>query len=149
MSIIHNANGDIFSSEASALINTVNTQGVMGKGLALQFKNRYPAYFTDYQQLCRKKLIAVGKCTTYQADKLLISFPTKDHWSKPSEYKFITEGLKGLKELIIAKEINSIAIPPLGCGLGGLNWLKVRTLIELELANLPIEIWLYSPKEQI
>lgn len=146
MSVFHNAHGDIFSSKASAIVNTVNTHGVMGKGLALQFKNKYPAYFADYQQLCRKKLIVTGKCTTYQADKLLISFPTKDHWSKPSEYKFITEGLKSLRELILAKQIDSLAIPPLGCGLGGLDWLKVRTLIELELADLPTEIWLHSPK---
>lgn len=119
----------IFYSNAQALVNPVNCVGIMGKGLALEFKRRYPNNFASYQRACAVGL-EIGNLHTCEEDgKLIINFPTKKHWKAPSKYEYILEGLLTLAELIKQKQIKSIAIPRLGCGLGGLDWNIVRKMI--------------------
>jgi O-acetyl-ADP-ribose deacetylase (regulator of RNase III) len=147
--------GNILESNAQALVNTVNTQGVMGKGIALQFKNIFPSNFKAYKEACEKKEIAIGKVFVHKdrslatGDKTIINFPTKDSWRKPSEYSFIEKGLDDLIHVIELHEIKSIAIPPLGAGNGGLEWEKVKQIIEKKLAHLQIDIFVYEPTAQI
>lgn len=146
--------GDLLNSEAEALVNTVNTVGVMGKGIALQFKKRFPQNFKIYLDACKKGTFKTGQILiTKDGDlmhqKTIINFPTKVHWKGNSQYEYILSGLKSLKEALIEKEIKSVAIPPLGCGNGGLEWEKVKQLIENELSELECEIQVYSPNEEI
>lgn len=147
MTLYTTAKGNILSSQAKAVVNTVNTQGVMGAGLALQFKTTYPSYFKDYQQRCSTKEVRIGHCTSYKlpSGQLIISFPSKDHWRNGSEYAYIESGLISLKELILEQKLSSIAIPPLGCGLGGLHWPSVRQIIEQHLNNLPTTVYIHAP----
>lgn len=143
--------GNIFESDAQALVNTVNTVGVMGKGIALQFKKAYPNNFKAYSDACKKDLIDIGRLFVFKdsnlatGDKLIINFPTKKNWRKPSEYSYIEKGLDDLIKVINTYEISSIAIPPLGAGNGGLNWIKVKKIIESKLKDLDIEIIIYEP----
>ncbi len=147
--------GNLLESEAEALVNTVNTVGVMGKGIALQFKNTYPNNYKVYKELCKAKgldvgqLLAVKDSSLVGGEKLIINFPTKTSWRKPSEYSYIADGLKELRKLIQDREIKSIAIPPLGSGNGGLNWDKVKEMIVSELSDLDTTIFLYEPTKQI
>ena len=147
--------GNIFESKTEAIVNTVNTMGVMGKGIALQFKNAYPNNYKAYQTACKRNEVQVGKMfvssdsNIISGEKIIINFPTKTNWRKPSEYKYIEKGLDDLVEVIKAKQIKSISIPPLGAGNGGLNWEKVKSIIELKLEHLPIEIFVYEPTLQI
>ncbi len=152
--MIHYVLGNILESEASALVNTVNLVGVMGKGVALQFKNRYPANYKIYKKACTEQTIGIGKLlVTHEEDimgsKIIINFPTKTDWRKPSEYSYIEAGLEDLIKVIDTYNIKSIAIPPLGAGNGGLNWEKVKTLIENRLSSLDIDIFLYQPNAAI
>lgn len=135
--------GDIFESECQYLVNPVNCEGIMGKGLALQFKAKYPSVFTMYQDLCDKKQVKIGQLVLIDN---VILFPTKDKWHKPSKIEYIALGLPKLGELI--KKVPSVAIPALGCGLGNLRWIDVKNLFELwadctDLGNCKIKI--YSP----
>ena len=147
--------GNILESEAQALVNTVNTEGVMGKGLALQFKNAFPQNYKIYRKACKTGQFSVGQMLiTHESDifgngKLIVNFPTKATWRKPSEYTYIHQGLVALREEIISRGIKSIAIPPLGARNGGLNWERVRQMIETQLADLDCDIILYQPSEQI
>lgn len=147
--------GNILDSTAHALVNTVNTVGVMGKGIALQFKKEYLNNYKAYEKASQKAEIAVGKMfvtkdsNTSSGEKIIINFPTKTDWRKPSEYKYIEEGLDDLVEVIQINQIQSIAIPPLGAGNGGLKWEKVKRLIEEKLNHLNIEIYVYEPTTQI
>ena len=147
--------GNILESEAQALVNTVNTEGVMGKGLALQFKNAFPQNYKIYRKACKTGQFSVGQMLiTHESDifgngKLIVNFPTKTTWRKPSEYTYIHQGLVALREEIISRGIKSIAIPPLGARNGGLNWERVRQMIETQLADLDCDIILYQPSEQI
>ncbi len=147
--------GNILDSNAHALVNTVNTMGVMGKGIALQFKKAYPNNFKAYEKACKADELKVGKMfvtldsNTTSGERVIINFPTKTSWKKPSEYKYIEDGLENLAELIDKKSIKSIAIPPLGAGNGGLNWEKVKRIIEEKLMNLDIDIYVYEPTLQI
>lgn len=151
--------GNIFQSEAQALINTVNTVGVMGKGIALQFKKAYPSNFKAYYEACKNKEITIGKLFVFRdsnlasGKKIIINFPTKKNWRKPSEYSFIETGLNDLLRVIEREKIKSIAIPPLGSGNGGLKWEKVKKMIEKKLSHLDIQIFVYEPnaliKEQL
>lgn len=147
--------GNILESKAEALVNTVNTIGIMGKGIALQFKKAYPNNYKAYQYACKRDEVKVGKMfvTTdsniTSGEKIIINFPTKTNWRKPSEYQYIENGLDDLVEIINTKQIKSIAIPPLGAGNGGLNWEKVRKIIEQKLEHLPIDIFVYEPTLQI
>jgi len=139
--------GDILGSNAQTLINTVNCQGVMGKGIALAFKKRYPKMFAEYRKRCRKGDIQVGKPYLYKVDdrRWIINFPTKDHWRNKSRIEYIRDGLRYLAEKITEWGITSLAVPPLGCGNGGLNWSEVYPLIEQYLRPFPIALEVYVP----
>lgn len=147
--------GNILESKAQALVNTVNTVGVMGKGVALQFKKTYPNNFKAYEDACKKDKIVIGKMfvtfdsNLYTGDKIIINFPTKKDWKKPSEYTYIEEGLNDLISVISKYKIKSIAIPPLGAGNGGLKWELVKKIIEGKLKHLDTEIFVYEPTAQI
>jgi O-acetyl-ADP-ribose deacetylase (regulator of RNase III)/uncharacterized protein YwgA len=147
--------GDILASNAQALVNTVNTVGVMGKGIALQFKNAFPDNFKFYYETCKKGEIRIGKLfVTHDrnlntGDKIIINFPTKKDWRKPSEYSFIEEGLDDLVKVIQKYQIESVALPPLGAGNGGLEWEKVKKIINQKLGLLKTEISIYEPTSHI
>ena len=146
--------GDLFLSEAQALVNTVNTVGVMGKGIALQFKKRFPEMFKSYAQACRVGDVQIGKMWVFKTNSLIgpeyiINFPTKRHWREKSNIDEILLGLKDLSRVLIDRGIQSVAIPPLGCGNGGLPWDKVRRVMEETLLCLPVKkIVVYEPSEQ-
>src|SRR5687767_12069585 len=115
--------GNMFESDAEALVNTVNCVGVMGKGIAYQFARAYPAMASAYTQQCRRGEIKLGMVSfVREAGKMVVNFPTKDHWKSKSRLEDVREGLESLRELILREGIRSIAIPPLGCGNGGLDW---------------------------
>lgn len=147
--------GNILESEAEALVNTVNTQGVMGKGIALQFKNAFPSNYKVYQDICRNGNFQIGDLLIVEENglisgkKTIINFPTKTSWRKPSEYSYIEKGLEKLVQVIEDKKFNSIAIPPLGSGNGGLNWEIVKKMIEDKMSHLPIDVFIYEPNSQI
>lgn len=147
--------GNLLECEAQALVNTVNTVGVMGKGIALQFKNMFPNNFKVYAEACRKKQVEIGKLliveeeTMLKGKKLIINFPTKTNWRLPSEYSYIEAGLTELVKLIKEKNIRSVAIPPLGSGNGGLDWNKVKVILLNQLSVLDCEIYIYEPTADI
>lgn len=152
--MIREVTGDLFESGCEALVNAVNCVGVMGGGIALQFKQRYPAMFTDYQQLCQKGKIKPGIPIFWRQDILgrpvtsqwIVNFPTKDDWRYPSQMSYIETGLEELAKGIKHFEIASIAIPALGCGLGGLDWSDVAPRIYRAFATLPtVDVLLYAP----
>lgn len=153
--MIRYTKGDLLQSSAQALVNTVNTVGVMGKGIALQFKNAYPENFKVYHKACAEGKLTVGQMLVTEAKdlfgqtKYIINFPTKTTWRKPSEYIYIEQGLVALRQEIISRSITSIAIPPLGSKNGGLDWERVRPMIESALADLPCDIIIYEPTDQI
>ena len=153
--MIQYVTGNILDSKAQALVNTVNTMGVMGKGIALQFKKEYPNNYKAYEKACKLGEVEVGKMfitedsSTAAGEKIIINFPTKTSWKKPSEYKYIEDGLDNLITEIQARKIKSIAIPPLGAGNGGLNWEKVKKLIEEKLQHLDVDVYVYEPTLQI
>ena len=148
MPIFYN-HGDIFESNADAIINTVNCVGVMGAGLAKQFKERYPHNYTNYANACKTGKVEIGKMyipNVLSPNKIIVNFPTKKHWRSPSQLSYIDDGLTALREYIDSAPIQSIAIPPLGCGLGGLNWQDdVHPLIQSKLADCTKRIELYVP----
>jgi len=143
--------GNILESNADALVNTVNTVGVMGKGLALQFKKEFPQNYKIYHQACKDKSFTIGNLIVTEEESLLygkktiIDLPTKTDWRKPSEYSYIEIGLERLASLIQERNIKSIAIPSLGTGHGGLDWNQVRTIIERILKDVNSEIQVYLP----
>jgi O-acetyl-ADP-ribose deacetylase (regulator of RNase III) len=148
--------GDILDSSAPALVNTVNTMGVMGKGIALQFKKAFPDNFRAYSQACKAGNIDIGKLflskdnSIVTGEKLIINFPTKKDWRKPAEYSYIEAGLNDLIRIIHENNIKMIALPPLGAGNGGLKWERVKKIIEKKLSPLvDIEIYVYEPTTQI
>ena len=127
-------NTNIFTSPAQALVNTVNCEGYMGKGLAYQFKLMYPEMNKDYVNACKRGDVVIGRMHTYQTDdKLIINFPTKNQWRKPSKMEYIQQGMKDLIRIIKTRKIKSIAIPPLGSGNGGLDWSDVRDVLMTSL----------------
>lgn len=124
-------NGDIFTSSCDFLINPVNTVGVMGKGLALEFKKRFPKNFQTYRKCCKDGSFVVGKLLVVpENEKAIINFPTKVHWKDNSKIDYIELGLKKLKVAVQRYNIKSIAFPKIGCGLGNLDWNDVFPLIE-------------------
>jgi O-acetyl-ADP-ribose deacetylase (regulator of RNase III)/uncharacterized protein YwgA len=147
--------GNIFESPAQALVNTVNTVGVMGKGIALQFKNEFPKNFRDYAQACKIGTLQIGQLLVVEDNSLLygskkiINFPTKTDWRKPSEYPYIEQGLVDLVRIIKEQQITSIAIPPLGAGNGGLDWHKVKGLMDSYLSGLNCAISIYEPNAAV
>lgn len=143
-------NGDILNDFSEAIVNTVNCVGVMGKGIALQIKEKYPENFKFYKKHCDLKEVKIGKMLVYKSDdligsKFIINFPTKEHWKEYSKYEYIINGLKDLRKVIIENNIKSIAIPPLGCGNGGLEWNIIKQYIIETLSDLNANINVYEP----
>jgi O-acetyl-ADP-ribose deacetylase (regulator of RNase III) len=143
--------GNLLDSKAEALVNTVNTVGVMGKGIALMFKEAFDDNFKAYKAACKREDVRVGQMFVterhqFVGPKWIINFPTKKHWRSPSEMEWIEEGLEDLKRVILERNIRSIALPPLGSGNGGLNWYEVRVKIEAAMASLSdVEVIVYEP----
>ena len=148
--MIHYVKGNLLESEAEALVNTVNTVGVMGKGIALQFKEAFPENFRIYKKACQKKEFQIGNMLIVKdsnltsGQKLIVNFPTKTHWRLPSEYSYIEKGLLSLRKEIETRHIRSIAIPPLGSHNGGLDWLRVKRMVEQALSAVDCDIYLYE-----
>ncbi len=144
--------GDILRADAEAIVNTVNCVGVMGRGIALQFKKAWPENFKIYAAACKQKEVQPGSMFIVETDQLtnpkfIVNFPTKRHWRGASKLEDIELGLVALAREIKQRQIKSIAIPPLGSGLGGLNWADVRPLIETLFSDLPnVEVLVYEPK---
>ncbi len=136
--------GNIFESPAQVITNTVNTVGVMGKGIALEYKNRYPKMFEEYKKLCKAGGFKPGNLALWKdEDRWILLFPTKEDWRKPSKIEYIESGLKKFSKNWDKYNIDSIAFPKLGCGNGGLNWNEVKPLMEKYLRKLPINIYIY------
>lgn len=139
--------GDLLNSPAQVLVNTVNTVGVMGKGIALDFKNKYPEMFKIYQKECDKGNLEIGKLILWKDDeKWVLLFPTKKHWRSPSKIEYIEKGLQKFVHSYEMLGIESIAFPRLGCGNGGLDWDIVKPIMERYLKPLPIHVYIYVDK---
>lgn len=149
---IQMTHGDLLrQDDVDAIVNTVNCVGVMGKGIALQFKHKFPDNFKSYQAACKAREVRIGQMFVHDNGAVarphyVINFPTKDHWRGNSRIEFIRSGLVDLVAQIERLNIRSIAVPPLGCGNGGLDWADVRPLIEQALAAIPnLEVRLFEP----
>uniref|UniRef100_UPI0035CB9AE4 type II toxin-antitoxin system antitoxin DNA ADP-ribosyl glycohydrolase DarG n=1 Tax=uncultured Sphingomonas sp. TaxID=158754 RepID=UPI0035CB9AE4 len=144
--------GDILKANAEAIVNTVNCVGIMGRGIALQFKKAFPANFRAYALACENGEVQPGSMFVHDTDsftnpRYIINFPTKRHWKGKSRIEDIDSGLAALAREVTARGIKSIAIPPLGAGLGGLDWDDVRPRIEAALRDLPnLDVLIYEPK---
>ena len=152
--MIHFVKGNLLTARAEALVNTVNTNGVMGKGIALQFKERFPLNYKLYADACKKGNVQIGKMfvtreNSLEGLKIIVNFPTKKEWYKGSQYNYVEDGLKDLVKVIYANKIRSIALPPLGCGNGGLNWGKVQLMINEYLKEVSSEVFVYEPNENV
>ncbi len=148
--MIEYAQGDILRADAQALVNTVNCVGVMGRGVALHFKQAYPDNYRFYAAACKRREVEPGRMLVYDtgtdSPRWIINFPTKRHWRGKSRIEYVEEGMDALVREIRARNIQSIAIPPLGSGLGGLDWAQVRPLIERALAQVgQVRAILYEP----
>ena len=143
--------GNLLGAEAEALVNTVNCVGVMGKGIALQFAKKFPEMLSSYKQACKDKELKPGTIHVYELDdlllpRLILNFPTKRHWKARSRMEDIASGLDALVRVIQERNIKSIAIPPLGCGNGGLEWAAVSSLIQEKLESLEdVNILVFPP----
>ncbi|KAM3099277.1 macro domain-containing protein [Phormidesmis sp. 146-12] len=153
--MIELSHGNLLDADVEAIVNTINCVGVMGKGLALQFKQRFPENFRQYQQACQAGEVKAGQmlivptgCLTNP--RYIINFPTKRHWKNPSRLEDIQTGLQALITEVKRLGIRSIAVPPLGCGNGGLNWTRVAPLIESAFAELPeVSVLIFEPQEKL
>lgn len=143
--------GNLLEANVDALVNTVNTVGIMGKGIALMFKERFPANFREYEAACKAGEVRVGEMfvtanNEFNGPKWIINFPTKEQWFRRTKLDWIESGMVSLKNVIREKGINSVAVPPLGCGNGGLKWSTVRQIIERELSELDdVDVIVYEP----
>lgn len=152
--MIHYTTGNLLEADVEALVNTVNTVGVMGKGIALMFKEAFPANFKEYEAACKSAKVKVGCMFVTQPKDLMgprwiINFPTKEHWRRKSRLEWIDEGLVDLERVILEKGIRSIAVPPLGTGNGGLDWSVVKPRIEKALSPLEeVEVLVFEPTRE-
>lgn len=142
--------GDFFDYDADIRINTVNCVGVMGKGVALIFKNKFPDMFIDYYNACKRNELKPGEPHVWKDENLfssctIINFPTKVHWRNPSKYEYIEEGLIWLRQYLLEKENSTVTLPALGCGNGGLDWNKVKIMINKYLSGLSTQILVFEP----
>ena len=143
--------GNLLDADVEVLVNAVNTVGVMGKGIALMFKNRYPKNMQEYASACRLNQVVTGKIFVTETGELMghkwiVNFPTKQHWRNPSKMVWVEQGLDDLRRFIIENDVQSIAIPALGAGLGGLHWSVVRRAIEISLRGLDgVDILVFEP----
>lgn len=145
--------GNLLEARAEALVNTVNTVGVMGKGIALMFKERFAENFRRYAAACKAKEIRTGKMFVTEVNELdgprwIVNFPTKQHWRGDSRMEWITDGLQDLRRFLIESKVKSVAVPPLGAGNGGLDWNDVRPQIEAALADLETEVLVFEPTQK-
>jgi O-acetyl-ADP-ribose deacetylase (regulator of RNase III) len=145
--------GNLLEAKADVLVNTVNTVGVMGKGIALMFKERFPENFRLYAAACKAQQVRTGEMFVTQVGELdgpswIVNFPTKQHWRSPSQLVWVVDGLKDLRRFLQEKKVSSVAIPPLGAGNGGLDWRKVKPEIEAALGDLDINILVFEPTEK-
>jgi O-acetyl-ADP-ribose deacetylase (regulator of RNase III) len=146
--------GNLLEADVEAVVNTVNTVGVMGRGIALMFKERFPENYRTYQAACKAREVRTGQMFVTASDELqgprwIINFPTKEHWKAPTRIEWVKSGLADLVRVIQEKGIRSIALPPLGCGNGGLQWSDVRPLIVSALSRLEgVEVVVYEPTEK-
>ena len=149
--MLHPTRGDLLHADAEALVNTVNCVGVMGKGIALHFKLAFPANFEAYREACRRGEVCPGRMFVFPTGlpanpRFIVNFPTKRDWREGSRLEDIDAGLQELTVEIRRLGIGSIAVPPLGCGLGGLEWEAVRPRIEAAFADMPeVHVLLYEP----
>lgn len=143
--------GNLLEADAEALVNTVNTKGIMGKGIALMFKERFPENFEAYSRACKRGEVSIGRMFVTKRENLfgpqwIINFPTKTHWRVNTRLAWIEEGLKDLVQVIEHNRIRSIAVPSLGCGNGGLDWVAVRPLIVAALKQVDgVDATIYEP----
>lgn len=143
--------GNLLEADVEALVNTVNTVGVMGKGIALMFKERFPANMAAYARACKAKEVQTGKMFVTETGepmgpRWIVNFPTKQHWRAKSQMQWIVDGLADLRRFIQQNKVGSIAIPPLGAGNGGLDWAQVKPHIEQALGDLAeVEVLVYEP----
>lgn len=143
--------GNLLGAQAEALVNTVNTEGVMGKGIALQFKEAFPENFRLYREACKRGEVRPGKMFFTRTNALIgpawiINFPTKTSWRQPSRLQYLVDGLRDLARVIRETGVQSVGVPPLGCGHGGLDWAQVRPLIESALGDLPgVDVLVFEP----
>lgn len=147
--MIHFTKGDIFSVDTDALVNPVNCVGVMGKGLALEFKKRFPKNFDAYKKACESNLLVPGTMLVYEtgvdtSPRYVINFPTKLHWKNPSRLVYVESGLVSLRDEIRRLCLRSIALPALGCGLGGLDWELVKPSIEIILDDVDCDVFVFE-----
>ena len=151
--MIRYVQGNLLEAQAEALVNTVNEIGVMGKGIALMFREAFPDNTRAYEEACRRKAVRVGRMLVTENLALLgprwiINFPTKKHWRHPSQLEWVQDGLKDLVCVVKENGIRSIALPPLGCGNGGLDWAQVRQEIEAALAELDnVDVVVFAPTD--
>ncbi|MFC4292546.1 macro domain-containing protein [Sphingorhabdus arenilitoris] len=143
--------GDIFKTDADAIVNTVNCVGIMGRGIALQFKNAYPSNFKAYKTACDAEQVQPGRMFVFETGKFtprfVINFPTKRHWKGKSRIEDIEAGLIALADEVVSRGIKSVAIPPLGAGLGGLDWDDVLPRIKSALQDIPdVDVIIFEPK---
>lgn len=143
--------GNLLTADVDALVNTVNTEGVMGKGLALQFKKAFPENFASYERACKLGEVKTGQMHIVQrlvSPRFIINFPTKRHWRQPSKLEYVRDGLRDLVAQVKRLNIESIAVPPLGCGNGGLEWSSVRPLVIEEFSAVPeVRVFLFEPAD--
>lgn len=145
--------GNLLEARAEALVNTVNTVGVMGKGIALMFRERFDENYRLYAAACKAKQVQVGKMFVTPVSELggprwIVNFPTKQHWRNPSRMEWVVDGLQDLRHFLIQEQVKSIAIPPLGAGNGGLDWAEVRPHVEAALGDLDTDITVFEPTRQ-
>lgn len=139
--------GDLFESGCSTLVNAINCRGVMGAGIAREFRRRWPSMYEDYRRRCERGAVTLGRPYPWPASPArVINFPTKDDWREPSRLQAISEGVAHLRRHYRAWGIESLALPALGCGLGGLPWERVRPVFERGLADLAIPVLVFAPR---
>lgn len=148
--MIEYTKGNILEAKTDAIVNTVNTVGVMGRGIALQFKKAFPENYRAYAEACKRGEVKTGRMFVFPMPRLsnpryIINFPTKEHWRGKSKPEYIRIGLEDLVATVQNLRIESIALPPLGCGLGGLPWAMVKSMVEGAFANVPARVVFYEP----
>lgn len=148
--------GNLFEHKADIRVNTVNCIGAAGAGIARQFRDRYPSMNAEYIRLCRRRAVRPGVPYIWEdsdffdgADEkvTIVNFPTKDHWRNPSRYEYIEKGIRWLEKYLRNRPNSTITIPALGCGLGGLNWERVKAMIVEILSESPAEILVFEPRQ--
>jgi O-acetyl-ADP-ribose deacetylase (regulator of RNase III) len=149
--MIHYTETTVFNVNTRTIVNTINCAGVMGDGIALEFRLRYPEMFEDYVRRCKRKEVVIGKPYVYRPSNefIILNFPTKKHWRYQSKVEWIEQGLDYFVGLYRQMGIASIAFPPLGCNRGGLDWRNVKPLMERYLGKLDIDVYICLDREKV